>query len=421
MRRAAVSKCLCASELRLDVKVAPAVFSTGLIRMQGGKRLSSQKTRASMPQLRLPLPEWVSQLKPVPPSGAIHQASPSATIRRRKSTRKGPQIFSRLALPKPTLVFPTYWRFAKARQDIFFSRLANQPLEISDQILKQHRFTNAYRAADRVSQYLVRHVLYNHAWSPKDLVFRLLIFKFFNKIDTWERLQGDFGVIDWSTYSFEKYDRCLSAAMAQGATIYSAAYIMPSGLSAYGHARKHRNHLKIIEAMMAKKIYDRIADCKDLRELFQILCSYPCVGPFIGFQFAIDLNYSTLTDFSENDYVVPGPGALDGIAKCFSDLGDLTPADVIRYVTDIQEEAFGKYAPQFRTLWGRDLHLIDCQNLFCEVGKYARVAHPNFGGLSNRTRIKQLYNRSARPPDRPWFPPKWGVNATVDSDHDIKL
>jgi hypothetical protein len=28
------------------------------------------------------------------------------------------------------------------------------------------------------------------------------------------------------------------------------------------------------------------------------------------------------------------------------------------------------------TLFGRRLHSIDCQNLFCEVDKYARVAHP---------------------------------------------
>ena len=29
---------------------------------------------------------------------------------------------------------------------------------------------------------------------------------------------------------------------------------------------------------------------------------------------------------------------------------------------------------EFRDLWGRPLQLIGCQNLFCEVDKYARVA-----------------------------------------------
>ena len=45
---------------------------------------------------------------------------------------------------------------------------------------------------------------------------------------------------------------------------------------------------------------------------------------------------------------------------------------------------------QFSKLGGkRSLQLIDFQNLFCEIGKYARVAHPEFAGASGRTRIKQ--------------------------------
>ena len=37
------------------------------------------------------------------------------------------------------------------------------------------------------------------------------------------------------------------------------------------------------------------------------------------------------------------------------------------------------------------MQLIDCQNLFCEVDKYARHAHPEVRGISGRTRIKQSY------------------------------
>jgi hypothetical protein len=65
---------------------------------------------------------------------------------------------------------------------------------------------------------------------------------------------------------------------------------------------------------------------------------------------------------------------------------------------------------RFGGLHGRPLQLIDCQNLFCEVDKYARVAHPPILGYSGRTRIKQRF----RPVDQPvtaWFPPKWGISA----------
>ena len=110
-----------------------------------------------------------------------------------------------------------------------------------------------------------------------------------------------------------------------------------------------------------------------------------------------DLNYSNITDFSEMEFVVPGPGALDGIRKCFSDLGVLTEADAIKAVTEIQEQEFERLGLRFRYLGGRRLQLIDCQNLFCEVSKYARVRHPDIRGVSNRKRIKQFYRPSRTP------------------------
>ena len=64
------------------------------------------------------------------------------------------------------------------------------------------------------------------------------------------------------------------------------------------------------------------------------------------------------------------------------------------------------------TLWGRPLQMIDCQNLFCEVDKYARIAHPDIVGHSKRTRIKQKF----RPKSNyfsPWYPPKWELNDRI--------
>jgi hypothetical protein len=68
----------------------------------------------------------------------------------------------------------------------------------------------------------------------------------------------------------------------------------------------------------------------------------------------------------------------------------------------------------FPSLNGRRLQLIDCQNLFCEVGKYARVAHPGIPGYSGRTRIKQRYVPSDQAMTS-WFPPKWGINDSAQS------
>ena len=62
---------------------------------------------------------------------------------------------------KPTCVFDTYWKFAKKRQDIFMSRVNREaPPWTTDNILSTYKFTNVYRASDRVSQYLIQNVIY---------------------------------------------------------------------------------------------------------------------------------------------------------------------------------------------------------------------------------------------------------------------
>lgn len=86
----------------------------------------------------------------------------------------------------------TYWRFAHERQQVYFRRFQDSVGPwTSDPIIGQYRFTNAYRAADRVSQYLIRHVQYDgvRSQSVEELFFRTMVFKIFNKIETWEYLE----------------------------------------------------------------------------------------------------------------------------------------------------------------------------------------------------------------------------------------
>ena len=167
---------------------------------------------------------------------------------------RGPLVYSKLAAPKPSVVYDTYWRFACERQNIFWRRLEKGPQPwTTDPILQRHRFTNAYRASDRVSQYLIRRVIYDRQRSPEDTLFRLLLFKFLNKIETWELLQREIGELAWESYSYAKYDRVLTHAINAGTRIYSAAYIMPACL-ALGAGRKHSGHLRLIEKMLSEDV-----------------------------------------------------------------------------------------------------------------------------------------------------------------------
>ena len=149
-----------------------------------------------------------------------------------------------------------------------------------------------------------------------------------------------------------------------------------------------------------------------MRRGFELLRSYPLIGDFLAYQLVTDLNYSELTDFSEMEFTMPGPGARDGIRKCFESLGGLSEVDIIRLMADRQEHEFGRLRIEFPSLWGRRLQLIDVQNLFCEVDKYARVKHPDIAGISGRTRIKQRFKGSIERIEY-FYPPKWNLALPV--------
>lgn len=326
-----------------------------------------------------------------------------------------PIVLRHLAPAKVTEVYESYWRFAAERQAVFFRRANGSDYPwTQDPVLLVYKFTNAYRASDRVSQYLIRHVIYRDDLpkSPREVFFRILLFKLFNKIETWERLERALGPITFEDYRFAAYDQELAKAMRGGHRIYSAAYIMPPGSRAFGRSAKHQNHLLLLERMMSDCLPERLAQTPTMQEGFEKLRAYPTIGDFLAYQFITDINYSELTDFSEMDFVVPGPGARDGLRKCFADPGGLNEPELIRLMADLQEREFERLGLDFQSLWGRRLQLIDCQNLFCEVDKYARVAHPHILGKTGRSRIKQKFEPMPAPIDL-FYPPKWKLNEKI--------
>lgn len=330
--------------------------------------------------------------------------------------RKATGALAKRAQPKPTPVFDTFWRFAFERQRIYLRRVRGAEMPWTDDpIITKHKFTNAYRAADRVSQFLIQNVIYSSQFSVLDTILRVLLFKIFNKIETWLLLEEALGEVTTNTFAVERCDQLLNESLNQGASIYSAAYIMPSGPAQIRRRKKHRMHLELVDMIFRNGIAKRLAHALTMQDLYKELHEIPSFGPFLSYQFATDLSYSPHFNHSEMEFVVPGPGARDGIRKCFSSTGEYTESDTIRWVAEIQDEQLASRGLEFESLWGRPLQLIDIQNLFCETDKYARVAHPEYSGRTGRNRIKQKFTPSGLIP-RPWFPPKWGINEKITEE-----
>lgn len=309
-------------------------------------------------------------------------------------------------------VFETYWRFAAERQATYLRRLAGGSGPwTSDPVLRAHRFTNCYRASDRVSQYLIRHVIYDGEPNSNEVVFRSLLFKIFNKVETWEALRSALGELRWRDFDADRYAGVLRDVVASGRAVYSAAYVMPS--PHLGYERKYRNHLALLEGMMRDGVVRKLERSASMREAFEVLRAYQGLGDFLAFQYLIDINYSEVLDFDEMSFVVAGPGARSGVRKVFGASAVGAEMSLIRHMADEQERYFDALGLHFEGLVGRPLQLIDCQNLFCEVDKYARVVHPLVAGGTSRHRIKQRYAPAPARPEPAFFPPKWNTRVPV--------
>ena len=306
-------------------------------------------------------------------------------------------------------IYDLYWYFAWERQNIFWKKLNGEEAPWTDDyILQQYKFCNSYRVNDRVSQYLLKNVIYNgNIYEDEDMLFRIILFKLFNKEATWELLVNEFGDITLKGFNFERYSKVLSEATLKGVKIYNDAYISCAN-KAFGYDRKHDNHLALLNKMFNEdKIASKIKACKTMKEAFDIIKSYPLIGNFMAYQLVTDINYSEVVDWREDEFTVAGPGSLRGIKKCFIDTGDMSNEDIIRYMYERQDEEFKRLNLDFKKIGDRPLQLIDCQNIFCELDKYCREKVPEL--KSNRTKIKKKYV-SKKEKIEYMYPPKWGVN-----------
>ncbi len=311
-------------------------------------------------------------------------------------------------------VYRAYWTFAAERQRIFERRIAGQPAPWTDDpILARYRFTNVWRMSDRVTQFLIRDVIYAQPELPADdLLVRIVLARLFSKPSTWRVIEERLGPVRRATLADRRLPPLLEELRATG-PIYTSAFIL-CATKAYGHDRKHLNHLALVRDMVrGRRLPRALAAARQLKDVYEALIEFPLIGPFMAYQLAIDINYSELVDFSENEFTVPGPGAERGIRKVFPAAHRRDMPVVIHRMVEEQERACLQLGIAPPTLFGHPLRAIDCQNLFCELDKYARVRFPQL--RSNRSRIKAAFTPSAEALQL-FYPPKWGINERLPAE-----
>ena len=109
------------------------------------------------------------------------------------------------------------------------------------------------------------------------------------------------------------------------------------------------------------------------------LCKFPfAIGKFLVYQVFVDMTYIPYYKFSENEFVLSGPGCDRGIHSLCKDLDGLTEEEFMfwlrdniqRIRPDFNPEEMFHFLPEDQRNWG----VMQIENSFCELSKCLKVA-----------------------------------------------
>ena len=229
----------------------------------------------------------------------------------------------------------------------------------SNKIFQESKFTNVYRELDRNSQWQIKNILLDDKLSLKNLIWKMMVFRFFNNPETFtfepkgKNVQPSLfgaqtksglkqaqstselisakkwrnGIPDYDEYDEEEFSRFIAGVRSSGQNPYTTAYLINSQATPgmprdYCYTRVviptlHKNMNKLIATVMsAKKPEDIISYLKTL----------PAAADFIAHEFYQDFTYiPRYTDrkfmkFDQNDFTNVGPGASIGIRLIYPNL-----------------------------------------------------------------------------------------------------
>jgi alpha-glutamyl/putrescinyl thymine pyrophosphorylase clade 1 len=301
---------------------------------------------------------------------------------------------------EPTEAFLSFWCFIQERFLIFLARLAGKAAPWTENsILGEYKFTNTFRVLDRESQTCVKIANSSNRSSAEEAFFRVLLFKIFNLTSTWDLLCDELGEEPLlSTWNPNRYGEILTRAQKRGQKIFSRAFILWADQregSIRGPGSKTRMWLSKLDQMLRDNVPGSIVAANTIEHAVKVLSGYDGIEDFTAQQYATDFSYTRWFQPTDSEtFILPGPGSIDGIAKCFGRTFTKEACSIIIQLmrisgTELSQIAIGKEPPTLRSFGiDRPMDLIDYQSAFCEVDKYSRVAHRELNYLSKQKRYK---------------------------------
>lgn len=292
-------------------------------------------------------------------------------------------------------------------------------------VIQEYKFTNVRREHDRQTRYLIENISTNKELTLEDKIVNSFLFRAWNNWDTLKAFGFPYGAEELYSPDLKNSVRATYKKLTQADTKrlwYNNAYNQggtkhawkfPAGdgyQRAYkeSEAKKYKDWEPDIPLrpfhvgvwLGQQRIAERLLKAKDQQEAFEIIKDIRGFADFLAYQVFVDLTYIKEFPFSENEFVITGPGCKRGLDHIFIDKDGMTYEECIFWLRDHINGGFEggyslfnndelsdwaiehnkpnkKYDPEklFSDLpeYDRCTNVMSIENCMCELSKYIKA------------------------------------------------
>lgn len=270
-----------------------------------------------------------------------------------------------------------------------------------DPILRQYRFTNVRREHDIETQYLIRSIADNDFLSYRQKMLNIVLFRAFNKHQTFEIMGAPFK-FEWAwTYKPARKKLLVYREENPEYTFFTNAYLSSGFKRTLNTMFPQEDFvpgtvLRFLKHLNENDFFDKITSAKTQKEAFEAINSEKGIGEFLSYQIFVDFTYIKDFPFSENEFTVAGIGCKKGIDFLFNNRDGMSYEECVFWMRDNWENLTEEVDPDFKVVpedmmidlkhYDRVMNVMSLENCFCEFSKYYKTTN-NLG--RPRSRYKQ--------------------------------
>lgn len=245
----------------------------------------------------------------------------------------------------------------------------------NDPILSMYRFTNVRREQDKNSRYLLNMMKVHGNKLSHNMVANILLFRLFNKIETMEYLGG---WVDFENYDGEMIRNQLSS-VPEGYVYFTNAYLssgMKKEFNMYfpNEIMRVMNIPKVVRKFAADLVTG-IVIANGPQDVIDTFKQINGISDFLAYQLFVDLTYLEDFPWSENEFVISGPGCELGLDYLFINKGGLNYEELLFWLRDhcpITREWCVENMTDL-PIEERYMNVMSLENCICELGKYMKT------------------------------------------------